>query len=431
MAILLRNKKYHLRRDVPIEFRSVEPRKEVWISLKTGDREDAELKAAVAWRQMLEGWQARLDGQTGAAEEKFAAARKIARRRGFQYVTIDQVVALPLEERLARAEAITIRNGSPDRVEAAALSGIVPEPGLSLSKALKEFWRISVDETRKKTPDQLRRWENPKKKAFANLIAVVGDKELADLSRADMSKFRDWWNIRIGKGEVGAESARKDFTHIAGVLRKVNDDLGLDLNLPVGNLKIKVTDRGTRLPFSVKWIKTKILAEGALDGLNNEARTILLACVNTGARPSEIAGLMKHHINLSGPVPYISIEPEGRELKNSTSARRIPLVGCSLKAVREYMKSAPAGEKAFPSYFGKDKLSAVVNKFMRENSLLETDKHTLYGLRHSFEDRMTAAEPAWPERMKADVFGHALSRQRYGEGASLEHVHKRLQEIAL
>jgi hypothetical protein len=33
--------------------------------------------------------------------------------------------------------------------------------------------------------------------------------------------------------------------------------------------------------------------------------------------------------------------------------------------------------------------------------------------------------------MKADLFGHALSRQRYGDGASLEHVHRRLSEIAI
>src|SRR3546814_807106 len=110
MAIVLRNKKYHLRREVPIRFASIELRKIIWLSLHTGDREDAELKAAVAWRQMLAGWQARLDGHAGAAEEKFAAARSLAQRRGFDYLPTERVVASPLEDRLARAEAITVRN---------------------------------------------------------------------------------------------------------------------------------------------------------------------------------------------------------------------------------------------------------------------------------------------------------------------------------
>ncbi|WP_366942749.1 hypothetical protein [uncultured Paracoccus sp.] len=48
---------------------------------------------------------------------------------------------------------------------------------------------------------------------------------------------------------------------------------------------------GQRPPFSSGWIQDKLLAQGALDGLNEEARAILLAMVNTGGRPSEIANL--------------------------------------------------------------------------------------------------------------------------------------------
>ncbi len=219
--------------------------------------------------------------------------------------------------------------------------------------------------------------------------------------------------------------------HVAHTFNVVNEALGLGLSLPFGKLTIKATGKGQRRPFSDRWIREVLLKPGALDGLNRQARTIVLMCINTGARPSEIAGLMTHHIHLAGAVPYIEIVPEGRQLKNAPSARRIPLVGVSLDAAKAYMQDAPEGDKVFPAYFGKDKLSAVVNKFLRENGLLESPRHTLYGLRHSFEDRMTAAEPAWPERMKADLFGHALARQRYGDGASLEHVHRRLSEIAL
>jgi len=83
MAIVLRNKKYHLRREVPVRFASVEERKIIWLSLHTGDQDDAVIKAAVAWRQLIDGWQARLDGNGEDAERRFHAARDMAARHGF------------------------------------------------------------------------------------------------------------------------------------------------------------------------------------------------------------------------------------------------------------------------------------------------------------------------------------------------------------
>ncbi|WP_268874930.1 hypothetical protein [Cereibacter johrii] len=35
------------------------------------------------------------------------------------------------------------------------------------------------------------------------------------------------------------------------------------------------------------------------------------------------------------------------------------------------------------------------------------------------------------ERIRRDLFGHTLNRQRYGSGASLEYAHRLLQAIAL
>jgi integrase len=177
-----------------------------------------------------------------------------------------------------------------------------------------------------------------------------------------------------------------------------------------------------RPPFSDRWIREKILAPGALENLNDEARCILLALVNTGARPSEIAGLLPEHIHLDGPVPYISIEPEGRKLKNAQSKRHIPLVGVSLEAFKER-------PKGFPTYRFKDKISATLNAFMRDNGLMETEKHVLYSLRHSFEDRMIKAE--FDDRMRRTLFGHKLDREKYGNGPSLEHMHEKLARIAI
>lgn len=155
----------------------------------------------------------------------------------------------------------------------------------------------------------------------------------------------------------------------------------LELTLPLDGLRIKATPQAQRRAFTAKWIREKILAAGALDGLNIEARTIVLMCVNTGARPSEIAGLMRKHVHTEGPLPYLKITPEGRQLENAASARTIPLVGCSLDALKAWLPMAPKGrDELFPRYFGKDAISAAANEFLSENGLLETPDHTLWGV---------------------------------------------------
>jgi integrase len=428
MAIVQRNKKYHLRREVPVRFWSVEDRKIIWLSLHTGDEEDAKLKASVAWRQLLDGWQARLDGDTADAERRFAAAKQIAVRRGFTYLPATEVAELPLADRMERVAGISIRRDSPDRIEAAALLGAVKEPGVTVEKALEVFWEHEADKEIGKSEDQIRRWKNPKIKAVKNLIAQIGNKELAAISRADMLKFRDWWRDKMRSEGLVANSANKDLIHVGHVIRTANERLSLGLDDQLGKALENLSFRDDkdesrdRPPFSDEWIKSKILAQGALANLNKEARCILLALINTGARPSEVAGLMPEHISLEGPVPFISIEPEGRKLKNAQSKRQIPLVGISLAAFRE----CPEG---FPTYRFKDKISATLNSFMRENALMETNKHVLYSFRHAFEDRMIKAE--FDDRMRRTLFGHKLNREKYGNGPTLAHMHEKLVGIAI
>lgn len=93
----------------------------------------------------------------------------------------------------------------------------------------------------------------------------------------------------------------------------------------------------------------------------------------------------------------------------------------------EALKAFPEG---FERYRGSSAgLSAVVNKYLRNNGLLETPTHSLYGLRHSFEDRQLAA--GVDERIRRDLMGHALNRERYGKGASLKHLQEIVQATAL
>jgi integrase len=429
MALLLRGSTYHLRKRVPLRYRPVEVREHVAVSLHTDSQRLAVRKADEIWAQLIDGWEMALRGDKGGAQARYEAAKHIAAQRGFSFIPAPALANASLEDIVKRALAVPAnRDGSANQRIGDALLGGVKEPAIQIEKALEVFWEQAADRERGKSPDQIRKWRNPKTKALKNLVSQIGNKEISAISRADMVKFRDWWRDRLKAENLVANSANKDLIHIGHVLRTANARLGLGLEdhldkiLKGHSFKDDRGDERDRPPFSDGWIREVLLKDGALDGLNIEARCILVGMVNTGARPSEIAGLLPDHIRLETAVPHISIEPVGRQLKNPQSKRVIPLTGISLKAFQD----CPNG---FPTYRGKDTASATINKFMRENGLMESDQHVLYSLRHAFEDRMIAGE--FDDRMRRQLFGHKLNREKYGKGPSLELMHEKLKAIAI
>lgn len=401
----------------------MEPRKFIWLSLHTDSASVADQKAGAAWGQLVDAWEAKLAGDTSDAEERVAAARDLAAARGFRYMRADQVAKLPTEELLKRIDAVSGPDDDPDPMDAAALLGGAVEPAITITRALEHYWELTADKVIGKSDDQLRRWRNPRIKAIRNLVAVIGDKALSEISGDDMLDFRSWWVERLEIENLTANSANKDLIYLGDVLKTVNKMKRLGLVLPLSDLNFKESEAKQRPPFSDDWIRDRIMAPGALDGLNTEARCILLAMVNTGARPSELAALTTDQIRLTDTVPHISIEPVGRQLKSANARRIIPLCGVSLEAVKDH----PDG---FPRYRNSAAgLSATVNKYLRAAGLLETPQQTLYGLRHSFEDRMLAA--GVDERIRRDLMGHALNRERYGKGAALSNLHALLQATVL
>lgn len=423
MSIFKRSGTYQLRKRVPKRYQEIEPRGTVWISLHTDSETIAQNKAERAWSQMIEAWEARLAGDALGAQERYEAVQELARIRGFRYLDIDAVTRLPIEEVVRRVASVPEIAGAPDRVEATALLGTAEKPKINVQAALEMYWELARENVIGKSEDQVRRWRNPRIKAIRNFIEIVGNKPIDEITRDDMLDFRQHWLERIETGQVTPNSANKDLIHLSTVLKTVNSMKRLGIDLPLGELAFREGEKRTRPPFSVEWIKRRLLTPTALVGLNPEARGLVLGMINTGYRPSEGAGLTKDTIRLGHAVPHISIEAAGRQLKTQYSKRIIPLTGVSLEAFRAF----PDG---FPRYRDSSAaLSGTVNKFFKENGLLETPEHSFYSLRHSFEDRMLAANV--DDRIRRDLFGHRLDRERYGKGASLEHLAKLVSGLAL
>jgi integrase len=421
--IRMRGNTYQLFRRVPKRYHGVETRRLILLSLHTDSRNVATDKANGIWKQMVEAWEARLAGDTTDADRRLAAAKELAAVRGFRYLDAAKVAQLPLGEIMQRVEAVSTNSGIPDRIEAAALLGGATDNDITVSAALDLYWGLTTDKTLGKSADQLRRWKNPRTKAVKSFIDVVGNKAIKDITGDDMLDFRGWWMERIQNEGLSTNAANKDLVHLGDVLKTVNKMKRLGLVLPLSDLSFKAGEAGKRPPFTAAWIKDKLLAPDALAGLNDEARAIFLAMINTGARPSELAALTKECIRLDSNVPHISIEPVGRQLKSANARRVIPLTGVSLEALRAF----PEG---FPRYRASSaSLSATVNKFLRGNDLMQSPDHTVYSLRHGFEDRCLAA--GIDERIRRDLLGHALKRERYGAGASLEQMQEMVAKVAL
>ena len=191
MSLQKRGRTWHLRRRVPARYHSVDAREAIYLSLHTDSELVARQKMPIVWQEQVNSWETRLAGDTEDAEQRYAAAQDLACLRGMRYMPAGRVAALPREELLQRVEMVQKPDGKPDAGLAVAVLGAAAEPPIRLSRALELYWGLARDRTLGKSPDQVRRWENPRKKADRNAIAVMGDREIAEITRDNMLDFRD------------------------------------------------------------------------------------------------------------------------------------------------------------------------------------------------------------------------------------------------
>lgn len=416
---VLRGDQYYIRRRVPGRYTSVDSRKVVWLSLHTDSREIAARKASEIWANLIEAWEAKLAGDTDDADVRFNAAHELAQKRGYRYLEAAQVAKLPRDELLKRIEAVVDSRGRIDKIEAEAVLGGAKKPVVTVVQAFDLFYVDATDRIVGMSPDQMRRHRAARARAVKNWIAVKGDMAIHEITTRDLHDFKAWWLYRIVDEGLERGTANKDFSYLFAMWRAVAQAREVPLSFDTrGVLFNNVGKEAIRPPFSVNWLRDKLIP--GLSKMNTEARAITLMMVNTGARPSEVAALSAERIKLGAEIPHIVVAPEGRKLKSVYADRIVPLVGISLEAAR----LCPEG---FPTYNDNPGLSNAVNKFLAESGLRETPDHTLYSIRHSFESRMIKAD--FPERLKADLMGHRLQRERYGE-VPLDHMRDWLQKIA-
>lgn len=418
---------WYLIRRVPKEFAELDRRGLVRISTDIPVVSDPRgVRAGRVVKQLsdqLEAyWRGMRDGQSAEARIRFEAAQKRARALGLQYKTVTELVDGNFDEFMRRLDMLIDTKKVDDEREVAAALGGESRPKILLSGLVDEVKAVQKAWLAQKSVNQLRKWENPKKLAIKNLIDLIGDKALDEISRLDALKYRNWWLNRIVDEELEIGTANKGIGHVAKMIKDVSKAHQIQMPPIFANLRIEGETEKQRAAFDPAFVQSKILAHGVLDDLNEEARDLLLIVADTGLRLSEAANLLPSTVFLNAPVPYVVIKPIGRQLKTGHSKREIPLVGNALAA----MKRHPA---CFPRYQDKaDSLSALVNKYLDGRNLLPTPEHSFYSLRHTFEDRLTAVEA--PEKVIASLMGHKWIRPKYGAGPTLEQKARWLEKIA-
>lgn len=401
-------------------------------SLDTHNRDEARAKRDAMAKADDDYWSAAEAGAAAQAVDAYDRAVARARSLKVEYrPAADLARDASLDEILQRIRMIS---GPSDRVTADAVLGGAGEKSTTIDQAFETFETvIRKADLARKSPWQLLKWRQLKQRGISNFKREVGDIAIEDTTRAHALKFHAYWLGRIVPDEdesgekakaLSASAGNKDMDTMRSLWGEYMAHIGReDLPNPFRKLRFKDRIQRTRPAFSETWIRDHILKSGALDALNTEARIAVLVLINTGARPSEIVNLDADRIILEAPVPYLDIrETTDRELKVVASARRIPLAGVSLEAIRQ-------ARKGFAQYRDKDNLSATVNKFFRENELMETDEHTLYSLRHGFEARLKLAEV--DEELRRYLMGHAIKRPKYGYTEDLRWSAGAIAKIAL
>lgn len=422
--LILRSTTWHYHRKVPKDVAHLDKRKKVKKSLKTDSIKTAMKRASIINEATEQYWNALRLQRTDNKKDQYEAAVKTAQYFGFEYKTIGEIIDdnSDVIQRMQKIEEIGVtKNPSVE-----ALAGLVDRPDYCLSNALEDYWEYSRDVTRRMGDREERRWRRPRERAFENFIDLKSDLPLDKITRNDALDFREWWLDRILDEKLTANAANKDIRHLSKIFSTINDAKRLNLINPFREMALsEVGDESFRQPFDPKYIEDVLINSDALAGMNFEGRMLVFAMADTGAGFSELVNLLPEEINLATPIPYIEIKDNVvRKLKTKYRPRKIPLVGSALFAFH----AMPDG---FQKYRDKsDSASSMVNKYLRENNLCPTSDHSAYSLRHSFSDRMLAAE--FPDRIQKDLMGHKLAddRPKYGKGGYLEHVHSLLQKIA-
>ncbi|MDB4054114.1 tyrosine-type recombinase/integrase [Octadecabacter sp.] len=261
--------------------------------------------------------------------------------------------------------------------------------------------------------------------AIRALLTVAGDRPVESYKRDDARA------LLAHLQSVGNKTAtiRRRFNSISAILNFAYQELEIDKRNPFAQMTIvgEGLDAAKRGTFTEQELR-----DGYKQSMNSLTGIPLLFPIlgETGCRLAEIVGLRVGDVDLDDRV--LRIRPNNkRRLKTAGSERSLPLTHTASLALSMALEYAD-DEWMFPRYIKEDGCYAT----HASNALAKWTKRrwglTAHSLRHTFRDRLRAAEVPLEAIDQIGGWSSVSSiGSSYGKGYTVDHLRRYMDQVAI
>ena len=309
-----------------------------------------------------------------------------------------------------------------------AWSATTDTPPVNISTIIESFQprRVALSEIAAEYLALKQIDQTPPRVALSTFISLAGDRDVSEYTRQDAKLFVHYLQMKGNK----TATIRRRINSLSAILNYAYAELDLDKRNPFTRLFIcnegdDVFKRGTFTQEQLKLGYDKALASGST------VKLLMPLLGETGCRLAEIVGLRLDDIDLENGL--IHIRPNSaRRLKNKISERVVPLVGYAKLAMEQALVQAD-DQWLFPQYIKSGHCYAThasnaVNKWLKR----DFGGLTAHSLRHTFRDRLRAAEVPLEIIDQLGGWSSVSSNgSKYGKGYFKEHIGQHMQKVAV
>lgn len=199
MPFLKDGKEANFRTPIPNEYRSVEPRSEIYVSLKTTNQLEAYRLAVAIQEQTLADLSTKLLGKPAAITESYyREMTERSRAHGFSYRPVDELLAGPPAVLVSRMSALMATDPSgKDKTTADAVLGMVEKPRLKVSGLPAFYEQENRTKLAIKTERELHKCRLPLERAAKALTDLVEDRYVDEVTYVEAQVMFDWLKDRV------------------------------------------------------------------------------------------------------------------------------------------------------------------------------------------------------------------------------------------
>ncbi|MDB4254932.1 tyrosine-type recombinase/integrase [bacterium] len=339
-----------------------------------------------------------------------------------EQVLAGQVVEYSQEDYALNELAREIAGKLSEDIVTQIYTGRLKQPALTLQKALGEYQAYKTEDAGESRELELR-----VARALKDLGAAIGTQRVAqtplnEITRADANALRDYLLERMKPSSV-----HRYITVVRAAVNYVVTEHSLNIPNVFNGLRIKGASASIddRLPISDQDLA---MARPNFDD-DAVANALFITLTDTGARLSEITGLVVQDVDLQ--ERSITIRPNGvRTLKTKGSQRTLPLSERALELLQEHRRGKGDTQPIFPEYArprGRDAASAMLMKRLRRS--IADKKLTMHSLRHRMKDKLR--NTGCPEAISLAILGHSTNAvaANYGSGYALEVMREHMERV--